>query len=66
MKTINYNYAIRCAETGEIIDCFATIEEAKKALAEYVHEDMANDENETEESAASFYELYDRTIKEVI
>ncbi len=59
-------YAIRCAENGDVIDWFDTIEEAKAALKDYVQQDVADDENETEESAEAFYEVYDLAKEEPI
>lgn len=62
----NEKYAIRCAETGDIIDTFDTIDEAKKELAYYVKQDVLEDVSETEESAELFYEIYDNENEQIL
>lgn len=61
---MNKRFQTRCAENGDVIDEFNTIEEAKAAIASYVREDI-EDGYEENECAETFYEIYD-TIREEI
>lgn len=59
-------YVTRCAENGDAIDTFNTIEEAKAAIAGYVREDIEDGSEENEQDAAAFYEIYDIIKEEIL
>ena len=57
----NHTYETRDYETGTLIDEFATLDEARKAIKEYEEEDKKNECFEED-----FYEIYDTFTKEVV
>lgn len=64
-KDIN-RFQTRCAESGDVIDEFNEIEEAKAAIAGYVREDLKDGSEENEQDAEAFYEIYDIIKEEVL
>lgn len=63
---MNKRFQTRCAENGDVIDEFNTIEEAKSAIASYVREDIEDVSEANEHDAAAFYEIYDTTKEEIL
>lgn len=56
----DYRYCTRDAEAGNIIDFFATLENAQKAIEQYEEEDKANGDFEPD-----FYEIYNQETEEI-
>lgn len=54
-------YAIRCHETGDVIDTFSTFEEAESRLREYETTDKKDGTFEE-----GFYEIYDNATEEIL
>lgn len=54
-------FIIRDKEAGNIIDSFSTLDEAKRELAKYEHQDKKEGSYE-----ADFYEIYDSQIESII
>ena len=50
-------YIIRDREAGNVIDEFNTIEEAEKAMNEYIIEDCESNSFENWDENANFYEI---------
>lgn len=55
-----YNWIIRDREAGNKIDCFKTLEEAKKTLEEYEKQDKIDGIYEP-----NFYEIYNTEKEEI-
>jgi len=54
-------FAVRNSETGNAMNYFETLEEAKERLALYEEEDKANGEY-----SEGFYEIYNYDIQEIV
>lgn len=56
-----YRYCTRDAEAGNVIDFFATLEDAQKAIEQYEKEDKDNGD-----FTPGFYEIYNMMDKEIV
>lgn len=56
-----YRYCTRDAEAGNIIDFFATLEDAQKAIEQYEEEDKSNGD-----FTPGFYEIYNQDTDEIV
>ena len=60
IKMEKYKWIIRDSEAGNKIDCFATLEEAKRTLEEYEKQDKIDGIYEP-----NFYEIYNVEKEEI-